>query len=177
MTVYSVYEPAGEADPERRADKIAFVKEGFNWLALIVPVIWLLYRRMWLEALAFLALFLTLPALFGSDPAGKEIGGFVSLGMVVVFAFMANDLRAWSLRRRGFGFAGTASGRDRVEAELRFFSRWLADQDRETEAPSASTPPAKSLASAPIAPAAKTHPITPTRPLGGDDVIGSFPRS
>ena len=86
MTVYSVYEPSsppsGEGDAEAlvRADRVAFVKEGIAWLALFAPILWLIYHRMWLELLAFLVLFLSLPMLFGSDPSGKEIAGWATLG-------------------------------------------------------------------------------------------------
>ena len=166
MTVYSVYESADDADLEARAGKVAFVKEGIAWLALIVPILWLIYQRMWLELIAYLAILTALPALFGPGPAGQEIGGWVSLGLMVLFAFEANDLRGWALRRRGYKFAGTAFGRDQVEAETRFFSRWLPEQTTPTHAVPAVLPaPPKASA------------IVPTRPLGGDEVIGSFPRS
>jgi len=172
VTVYSVYEPTpapsgeGNADWEARAEGVAFVKEGFAWIALIVPILWLIYHRMWLELLALLALFLSLPLIFGSDPAGKDLAGWASLGLTVLFAFEANDLRAWALRRRGFRFAGTASGRDQIEAETRFFSRWLPEQAQSHKAVPAVLPV---LGKGPA--------IVPTRPLGGDEVIGSFPRS
>jgi hypothetical protein len=166
VTVYSVYEPADDADLEARVGKVAFVKEGIAWFALIVPVLWLIYQRMWLELIAFLAIFVSLPAIFGSGPAGQEIGGWVSLGLMVLFAFEANDLRGWALRRRGYRFAGTAIGRDQVEAETRFFSRWLPEQEKSlAEVPAAVPVPAKASA------------IVPTRPAAGDEVIGSFPRS
>lgn len=165
MTVYSVYEPSGDASVEARADRIAFVKEGFSWLALFVPLFWLLYQRMWLELIAFLALFLSLPWIFGTDPTMKEIAGIVSLGLTLIFAFEANNLRGWALRRRGFRFAGIASGRDRVEAETRFFTRWLPGQERQR--PHGSATPAK---------AAKLPSASPARPAAGDEVIGSFPR-
>lgn len=165
MTVYSVYEPprppSGDADAEVRAEKVAFVKDGIAWLALIVPILWLIYHRMWLELVAFLAVFLSLPLIFGSDPVGKDMAGWASLAITVLFAFEANDLRTWALRRRGFQFAGTASGRDRLEAETRFFARWIPEQEKGAKP----APPAKSPA------------FVPTRPLGGDEVIGSFPRS
>lgn len=79
MTVYSVYEPSGDASVEARAGRIAFVKEGFSWVALFVPLLWLLYQRMWLELVAYLAIFLSLPLIFGTDPTMKEIAGIVSL--------------------------------------------------------------------------------------------------
>ncbi|MEM7400235.1 MAG: DUF2628 domain-containing protein [Pseudomonadota bacterium] len=166
MTVYSVYEPGNDADVEARAAKIALVKEGIAWLALIVPILWLIYHRMWLELIAFLAVFLSLPLIFGSGPTGQQLAGWASLGLTILFAFEANDLRSWALRRRGFTFAGTTWGRDRVEAETRFFSRWLPDQQN------------VAAQGAPVTPMPVKGPaIVPTRPLGVDEVIGSFPRS
>ena len=54
MTTYTVHEaliPPRELD--RRADDIVFVKEGFSWWAFLAPLPWLLYRRLWLETLAY----------------------------------------------------------------------------------------------------------------------------
>ena len=166
MTVYSVYEPADAADLEARTGKVAFVKDGIAWLALFVPILWLIYHRMWLELLVFLVIFMSLPVIFGSGPAAREIAGWASLCLTVLFALEANDLRGWALRRRGFRFAGTAWGRDLFEAETRFFSRWLPEQEK----PSAPIP-------AVAMPTQRGAGIVPTRPARGDEVIGSFPRS
>jgi len=58
VTLYTVYEPPGEArDLQDQADKLAFIKEGFSWPALFVPGLWLLYQRMWIELIAFLFFF------------------------------------------------------------------------------------------------------------------------
>ncbi len=68
VTVYSVYEPASDDDDiAARADRIAFVKDGFSWLALIVPALWLLYHRMWIEFIVFMALIFGLQWAFGAD--------------------------------------------------------------------------------------------------------------
>ncbi len=170
MTVYSVYEPPGDADLAARADKVSFVKDGFSWLALFVPILWLIYQRMWLELFVFLAVFASLPWLFGNDPAMKAVVGWVSFGLTLVFAFEANDIRGWALRRRGFTLAGTARGRDREEAEASFFTRWLPRQERprQEQVRSVVAPalpnPAKRTASAQAYGSAR------------DEVIGSFPR-
>ncbi|MEM7193012.1 MAG: DUF2628 domain-containing protein [Pseudomonadota bacterium] len=175
MTVYSVFEPPhpdatdAEAGLQARADKIAFVKEGFSWLALIIPILWLIYQRMWLELIVFLVVFGSLPWIFGMDPQMKAISGWVSLAITIVFAFEANNLRCWALARRGYKFAGTASGRGRTEAEKTFFARWLTAQDAQE--------PVQALTPAVTPPPAKRDALMPTRPSGGDEVIGSFPRS
>ena len=131
MTLYSVYEPPGEAgDVEDRADSLVFVKEGFSWPALLVPGLWLLYRRMWLELVLFLGLFLVLGWAFGPSDAGKELFGWLSLALVVLFAFEANDLRRAALERRGYRQMGIAIGSGRDDAELAFFRSWLPQQTR-----------------------------------------------
>ena len=70
MTVYSVYEPDKEApDLAVRADRLAFVKEGFSWPALFLPALWLLYQRMWIELIVFVVAFAALLDTSLDDPA------------------------------------------------------------------------------------------------------------
>jgi hypothetical protein len=136
VTVYSVYEPRNEAaDLAARADRLAFVKEGFSWIAFLVPALWLIFYRMWLELIVFLVGFAALEWAFGTSDAGRTLFGWVSLGLFVLFAFEANDLRAASLERRGYRLAGVASGRDRGQAELSFFRSWLPEQEKQERAP------------------------------------------
>jgi hypothetical protein len=167
VTVYTVYEPPGgdEADVATRAEKIAFIKEGFSWPAFFVPVLWLIFQRMWLELIAFLVVIGGVSWAFGTEDPGKELAGWVVLGLTVLFAFEANDLRGWALRRRGYQFAGVASGRDCYAAERSFFEVWLPQQRRAMPP----VPPAqKSLAS---------RGAKPPRGGDGDEVIGLFPQA
>lgn len=162
MTVYSVYEPGGELpNLTERADRVAFVKEGFAWLALFVPVLWLIYHRMWIELILFLAIFTVLPWAFGLDRQTEALFGWISLALVALFAFEANDLRSAALERRGYRLAGVTMGRDRMEAELAFFRNWLPRQEREARMPER-----------------HGRPNQTTGPVGGGDeeVIGLFPR-
>jgi Protein of unknown function (DUF2628) len=131
VTLYSVYEAPSEAgDLEDRADSLVFVKEGFSWPALFVPGVWLLFQRMWLELVLFLGLFLVLGWVFGPSEPGKMMFGWLSLALVVLFAFEANDLRRTALERRGYKLTGTAIGQNRDDAELAFFRSWLPQQER-----------------------------------------------
>ena len=164
MTVYAVYEPPSEApDVEARAEGLVFVKEGFSWGALLVPGIWLIWRGLWLELIAFIALFALLGWLFGDGAAGKTIFGWLSLAIIVLFAFEANDLRGAALERRGYRAAGLATGPDRDSAELAFFRSWLPGQGKGTRRPALP----KSSGRAPE-PGARTS-------GDGEEVIGFFP--
>jgi uncharacterized protein DUF2628 len=169
VTVYTVYEPPGEeTDLAARAAKVAFVKDGFSWPALFVPMLWLIFQRMWLELIVFFVVIFTLPWLFGAGEQARDMAGWATIALTVLFAFEANDLRGWALQRRGYRFAGVTSGRDRVEAERAFFGAWLPEQQR---AARRITPPAMS------APQSKAKAPSPPRQSGGDEVIGSFPRA
>jgi hypothetical protein len=163
VTLYSVYEPPGAApDLDARAEGLTFVRQGFSWGALLVPALWLLYRRMWLELILFVLLVALLTWVAGPSDMGQAALGWASVALVVVFAFAANDLRAEALERRGYRLAGIANGRGGDAAELAFFRSWLPRQrERGREAARERAPLAKAPAE---------------RPAGhGDEVIGLFP--
>ena len=87
MTVYSVYEPPIEApDVAERADRLTFVKEGFSWPALFVPLLWLLYYRMWIEFIVLVLVYVALQVVFGTDPQGQTLAAWASLAVGVLFA-------------------------------------------------------------------------------------------
>ncbi len=165
MTVYSVYEPPVPAtDVIERADRLAFVREGFSWVALLVPLLWLLYHRMWIESVVLFLVYVGLQLAFGGDAQGQALTAWASVAISILFAFEANDLRTASLERRGYRFAGVVSGRDRVEAERAFFIRWLPEQERAQPV-------------APLPPRRSTEARTPLPREEGEEVIGLFPQA
>jgi Protein of unknown function (DUF2628) len=136
VTAYSVYAPPSQApDLTERADRLRFVKEGFSWVALLVPILWLLYYRMWVESALLVLVYVGLQLAFGTDAQGQALVGWASLAISVLFGFEANDLRAVSLERRGYRLAGVTSGRDRTEAERSFFRTWLPQQPNAPRGP------------------------------------------
>lgn len=156
VIAYTVHEP--EALPgrlEERADRLRLVKEGFCWPALLIPLLWLLYHRMWLVLLGFLLVVVIAEvglSLLGAD----ELGGWVAVSIGLLLAMHANDLRRWTLARRGYRMTGAVTGRDIGECEYKLFSTW------EPEAP---TRPAHER---------KSPPLPPSSQAGGGDgpVIG-----
>jgi hypothetical protein len=163
VTTYAIYEPA-EAAPDiaDRAEQIAFVKEGFSWPALFFPAFWLIYQRMWIELGLLVLLFLLIASLLGTADLGSTLVNFTSFGVVVLFAFEANDLLGAALERRGYRYVGTVIGPDREAAELSFFKAWLPERRREER------PPERGLA---------PQGMVPSRRTGeGDEVIGVFPK-
>jgi hypothetical protein len=168
VTAFAVYQPPKEApDLLERADNLAFVKEGFSWPALFVPLLWLFYHRMWIELIVLTAIFIALPFVFGTDQHGQALATWASLAIGVLFAFEANDLRTLALERRGYRLAGVASGRDRSEAERSFFTVWLPQQQAR---------PAQSAEQRGIERRDEAEKAAPLARSEGEEVIGLFPR-
>jgi len=167
VTVYSVYEPPSQAtNAVERADRLAFVKEGFSWPALFVPLLWLLYHRMWIEFVVLALIYVALQVAFGTEAQGQAFAAWASLAVGVLFAFEANDLRTAALERKGYRLAGVASGRDRTEAERAFFTAWLPQQAIAPRVPSRSTEPRRDTEISPSAPRRES-----------EEVIGLFPQA
>lgn len=124
MASWSVYEPPGtEPGSIASADGSVFVKDGWSWGALLVPPVWLLWRRMWLVFLAWLAVALVFGAVETVLNAGTAVTGWAEALFALWFALEANAMRQWTLARNGWRSAGIATGSDRVDAEHRFFAR------------------------------------------------------
>jgi hypothetical protein len=168
MAIYTVFAPppepgAAAPDPLR----FVFVKDGFCWPALLIPELWLLFRRMWLVFLIYLA------ASAAISIVGANVGGplpwVTLLLMHLLFALEGNALRRWKLSALGYALVGVAEGR-RADAEMRFFSQW--QPPALPAAPSAAAPPVQATVPA-VADAGTQAPATVLAESG--TVIGLFP--
>lgn len=160
MVTYTVHEreEASGALAER-AQAIVFIKDGFAWAALIFPVLWLLYHRMWIVLAGFVLLLAVLRGLLPVAGLNDAVLGLAMAGVSVLFAFQANDLRRWSLARKGYWLLGPVSGASRAACEARFFDAWLSAQGtRKSPGPGQAS----------LGKTARTSDA-------GDDVIGLFP--
>ena len=121
MTIYTVLSPpaeSGSAGPD--PDRFVFVKEGFCWPALYITTIWLLWRRMWLVFILYLVAAAAVLWLAGT--MAPPVAWLTVLLFGFLVALEANNLRRWTLERRGYRFVGVASGDRRSDAEFRFFA-------------------------------------------------------
>lgn len=104
------------------AEDVVLVKEGFSWPGLLIPLIWLIYKRMWIVLAFYLAAEAGLAALlyggFLPDIAGTA--GLLALSLIV--GFEGNDLYRWTLKRRRYREQGFVVGEDYAAAEHRYFS-------------------------------------------------------
>jgi len=123
MKIYTVLAPpakTGPAGPD--PDGFVFVKEGFCWPALYVTTAWLVWRRMWLGLLGYLTAAFVIVSLVGWIDG--PIVWLIHTLFGCLVALEANNLRRWTLERRGYRLIGVASGANLREAEFRFFVSW-----------------------------------------------------
>jgi hypothetical protein len=147
------------ARPDDSPERFTFVKDGFSWPALFVPIFWILWHRLWLTLL-FYVVFVLLVAWTGRL-AGESAAAWVAIIGALLFAFEANNIRRLSLESRGFDEMGFASGRDLDEAELRFFDRWASGA-------AAPATKAAAIARAAYSPQARAH-------AADEPILGLFP--
>ncbi|WP_102868143.1 DUF2628 domain-containing protein [Pseudovibrio exalbescens] len=115
---------------EASARRITFVRDGLSWGALLIPLIWMLYRRMWWVFLAYLVVVTVLQLTVGQLPGSMSVPLY--LAFAILFALEGNSLRQWSLERKGWQMLGIISADNRAEAEIRFFDKWLSPRERPT---------------------------------------------
>ncbi len=158
MPLYTVHAPA-TLPGDRAPDPMSYilVKEGFCWPAFFIAELWLLFRRMWIVFLAYVIVAAVVAAI-GARVGGPLPGLFLVLAHFL-FAIEGNQLRRWTLSRRGYRLVDVVEGGRLYEAELRFF------HDRPDAAPPTRPPePPKPVV------------VPPSRPSAeAGEVVGLFP--
>ena len=125
MVIFNVHEPPNvSANRLQSAEQLVFVKDGYAWLAALLPPLWLLWKRMWLEFAIYVDATGLLVWLLTSAGA-TDVGNALLLIIQIVFGFEAGALYSASLARRGWHLVGTVSGRNAEDAERRFLEMWL----------------------------------------------------
>lgn len=161
MRTYTVHHRLNDSrDLAREVEDLVFVKDGFCWPGLFFPALWLICRGMWLVLLGYLAV--TAAIVIGSGLLGLSQDSTFALGLLtnLVIAFEGNDLRRWTLGRRGLRVVGLVSGRRLADAERRFLASLTVD-------------PRPSVPAKPVRPTAPAG--TWARPDPDEDRIGLFP--
>ena len=117
MASYVVMEPARKGG----GGEVRFIRDGFALLGLLFPFFWLLWHRLWIEAVVVLAVLLCIGA------AGELIGWTLTAMLLsfLVSLYVGLDgsaLRQWALRRRGWRESAVIDASDEDEAMTRYFA-------------------------------------------------------
>ncbi|PSJ62157.1 DUF2628 domain-containing protein [Pseudaminobacter soli (ex Li et al. 2025)] len=120
MAIYVVMEPPlGSA--RSATERAVLVRDGFSLLAFLVPPLWLLWHRLWIEAALTFAIALALTAL--AEVAGFGVTGSLLSFLVSLYVGLEGSaLRLAALRRRGWREWGVVEGRNMGEAEIRYLT-------------------------------------------------------
>ncbi|MDN3566801.1 DUF2628 domain-containing protein [Paeniroseomonas aquatica] len=129
-TVHTPPEAAGRgrsAGVEARLGLPVLVPEGFSWTAFLFGLPWLLWHRLWLAAVIYLAGAATLAAglpLAGLPAAAAPVA---VLTWQLLLGFHAQDLRRAALARRRFAATQVVAERDVDRALARVLDARLLD--------------------------------------------------
>ena len=117
MKVFTVLEP-----PDGKAERVAFVAEGFSGAALVLTVLWALWHRMWMVAALLFALTSAITVATNVDLLGSGLAALLQFGIGLIFAFEARALQVASLERSGFRRSGLIQASNSEAAELAYFA-------------------------------------------------------
>src|SRR3990170_2959115 len=115
MAVYVVMEPPA-ANATEAAERAVLVRDGVSFWAFLVPPLWLLWHRLWIEAALAFAVSMGLTALGGTTGFGF-IGAMLSLLVSIFVGLEGQALRVNALRRRGWREWGVVEANNVEEAE------------------------------------------------------------
>jgi len=124
MAIYSVYLPPEATGPDNLLDsdraRIAFLADGKSVLALVVPLIWLIWQRLWLPlAIYFLVVTVIITVTQFLSP---QLGLVLSV-LPGFFLFLeGRELIRRRYERQGWHFDGVIEAPDEISAETRYFS-------------------------------------------------------
>ena len=131
MASYVVMEPpfdAGGGDARGRADRAVLVRDGFHLFAFLVPALWLLFHRLWIEALLVIAVSLVLAGA-GSAAGLGNAAPVLSLLVSLYVGLEGPALRLARYRRRGWRDWGVVEADSAGDAEIRYLAETDAGED------------------------------------------------
>lgn len=160
MKTFLVFEPADGGRDADDADRILFVREKFYWPAFFFAPLWLLWHRLWIGFACWLVAETVLAVVMFMLDLNPGAAAIVGLLPSLVVAFEGVELRRRKLLRARYRETAVVVGRNREDAERRFFAEW-AGAPVHREARAGSRAPAPTL-------------MTPM-PAPANPVIGLFP--
>lgn len=134
MAIHVVMEPPASAG-KNASEAAVFIRDGFYILGFVVPLLWLLWHRLWLEAAVTLAA--TMALAVASEAAGLTFAApLLPLLISLYVGLEGGALRIAALRRAGWHQWGVIEADSIEDAETRYL---FAGEPGEEPAPAAVT--------------------------------------
>jgi hypothetical protein len=124
-------------------EELSFVRDGFSWLAFLFPPLWLVWHRLWVEAVVAVAVLMAAAAL-GRVEGLSLAGSLLTLLVSVFVGLEGNAMRVAARERRGWEVEAVIDADDEEGAGTRYAAA-AEDGEDETDdrpriVPSASPP-------------------------------------
>lgn len=128
MPVYTVHAPADPSSTED-TDKFTFLRDGFHFWAMLFGPLWLLWHRLWLVLLGYVAAVAALSVTLQLLGVWGSIRPLVLVLLAILMGLEAASLRRWSYSRGRWRQIDFVVADDEEAAERRFFDRWAEPHD------------------------------------------------
>lgn len=146
MKTFTVHHPTGDANEiAAKPERVVFVPEAFSWPALIIPFFWLLFQRLWIVASIYFAIEVILAAVAVSWNVSTWAMFVLNGALHLFIGFEGNNLRRWTLARRGYQMIDIVNGKTKADCELAFFRRLAERENVQPLARPAAKPSLKKL--------------------------------
>jgi hypothetical protein len=170
MPVFTVHAPVDSGADLAATDKFTFVRDGFHFWAMVASVLWLVWNRLWLALIGWIALTVALTLGLSALGAGASTILIADFLVAVLMGFEAASLQRWTLSRRKWRQLDIVVADDAEAAERRFFDRWTAPRrgfaGDQWAVDRGGPPPTRNIPGQPFS-------KPPPMPQGG--IIGLFP--
>lgn len=118
MASYIVMEPPSDG-LGTKPEGTRLIRDGFSWVAFILPPLWLLWHRLWFAAvLAFLVLGAL--SFVGENQGLALAGSLLTLLVSFIVGFEGAALQVAALRRAGWTEWGVVEAENFADAETRY---------------------------------------------------------
>jgi hypothetical protein len=129
MKIYTVHEPPKPpADRIDRAERLVFVRDGFDWNGFLFAPFSLLSHRLFVGFASYVAAIVTAVLILASLGADAAWLFTALIALHLIVAFELSEIRRWKMGRQGWTTVGVVAGANQNECERRFFDRWLPGQ-------------------------------------------------
>ncbi len=108
--------------PEAGRDGAVFIRDGFTVIGFLVPFVWLLWQRLWIEGALAIGAALLLAAAESSGTFFTVAAPLMSILASIYVGLEGSALRIAALRRRGYIDRGVVEADSIGDAELRYFA-------------------------------------------------------
>ncbi len=125
MRTYTVYIKQDDDD----IPHIEYIPEKFSWAGFILNTIWLIYNRLWSQALLFLTTIVLVYQLELAYIISPNMSLIIWIGISFFVGFTGNDMLRRRLEKQGYVFSDVIIASSENEAELKYICQNYQEEE------------------------------------------------